>query len=359
MMFKISIQPAWRVTRDEEVELALPGLLALLAAIDELGQIEQACAHLKVSYRHGWGLLRTGEEVFGTPLVSKTRGRGTSLTALGKKLLWADKRIAARLAPTLDSLASELETELMKDIEHRKQILRVHASHGFAVETLRGHLVEAAIPVELKYCGSLDAVAALARGDCDVAGFHVPLGKFEAAAWEQYRRWLKPKKHRLIHLAVRQQGLFVPPGNPKNITGLDDLVRKDVVFVNRQPGSGTRILLDLLLDERGLDNDQIHGFRNAELTHAAVAAYIASGMADVGFGVHTAAHRFHLDFVPIADERYFIACNASMMKSDAVRGMLEIMQHENFHAVVDRLPGYDSTDAGQQLTLDQAIPPAP
>ncbi|MDX5364208.1 MAG: helix-turn-helix transcriptional regulator [Pseudazoarcus pumilus] len=357
MKFSVTIKPAWHVSRDGEAQLSLPGLLALLAVVDELGQIEQACTQLGVSYRHGWGLLRTGEEVFGSPLVSKARGRGTTLTPLGKKLLWADKRIAARLAPTLDSLASELEAELLKSVEHKDRILRINASHGFAVETLRGFLVDNDIPVDLKYRGSLDSVASLARGDCDVAGFHVPLGEFESAAWAQYRKWLRPRKHRLIHLAERQQGLFVLPGNPKGIRGLEDLTREDVSFVNRQPGSGTRILLDLLLEARGLHSDRIRGFQNSELTHAAVAAYIASGMADVGFGVRTAAHRFKLDFIEIARERYFIACNASALRSAAVRGMVDIMQREDFRAAVSALPGYDGTDTGRQLTPDEAVPP--
>ena len=358
MKFSVTIKPAWHVLRDGDVQLSLPGLLGLLAVVDELGQIEQACVQLGISYRHGWGLLRTGEEVFGTPLVSKARGRGTTLTALGKKLLWADKRIAARLAPTLDSLASELEAELLKSIEHKEQILRINASHGFAVETLRGFLVDNDIPVDLKYRGSLDSVASLARGDCDVAGFHVPLGEFETAAWAQYGKWLKPRKHRLMQLAERQQGLFVQPGNPKGITGLQDLTRDDVVFVNRQPGSGTRILLDLLLEARGIDSNRIRGFQNSELTHAAVAAYIASGMADVGFGVRTAAHRFKLDFIEIARERYFIACNASAMKSVAVRGMHDIMQRDDFRNAVASLPGYDATHTGTLLTLEEAIPQA-
>lgn len=355
MKFSVAIHPTWRVTRGEAVELSLPGILALLAAIDEVGQIEQACAEVGISYRHGWGLLRTGEEVFGTSLVSKARGRGTSLTPLGKKLLWADKRIAARLAPTLDSLASELEAELLKCIEHKDEIVRINASHGFAVETLRSFLVADDIPVDLKYRGSLDSVASLARGDCDIAGFHVPLGEFQAAAWTQYQAWLRPRKHRLIHLAERRQGVFVQAGNPKGIAGLEDLVREDVRFVNRQPGSGTRILLDLLLESRRIDSARIRGFQNTELTHAAVAAYIASGMADAGFGVQTAAHRFKLDFIPVAQERYFIACNSAALKSETMRNLIEIMRRDDFREAVSALPGYDGTHTGRMLTLDEAM----
>lgn len=355
MKFSVSIRPVWHVLRNAETTLSLPGTLALLAQIDETGQIEQACANLGISYRHGWGLLRTGEEMFGTPLVSKSRGRGSSLTALGKKLLWADKRIAARLAPTLDSLASELETELLQCIDQREEeILRINASHGFAVETLRSFLVEHDIAVDLKYRASLDSVASLARGDCDIAGFHVPRGEFEDAAWDLYRKWLKPRKHKLVHLAERCQGLFVLPGNPKNIQSVEDLTRDDVLFVNRQPRSGTRILLDLLLESRGIDTARIRGFQNTELTHAAVAAYIASGMADVGFGVQTAAHRFKLEFIPLARERYFFAINTSAMKSSTIRQMTKIMQHDDFRATVSSLAGYDSSDSGALLTLDEA-----
>lgn len=356
MKISVTIKPTWQVSRDGDVQVALPGLLALLSAVDEVGQIEQACANLKVSYRHGWGLLRAAEDVFGSPLVSKERGRGTVLTALGKKLLWADKRIAARLAPTLDSLASELEAELLENIEQKERILRINASHGFAVETLRNFLVADNIPVDLKYRGSLDSVASLVRGgDCDLASFHVPLGEFEAEAWNLYRKWLKPRKHRLIFLAERKQGLFVLPGNPKNIQSLEDLTRDDVRFVNRQPRSGTRILLDLLLESRGIDPGRIRGFQNAELTHAAVAAYIASGMADVGLGVQTAAARFKLDFIPLARERYFFACNASALKSPSIRQMIEIMQGEKFRAAVSGLPGYDGTGTGTVMTLDEVM----
>lgn len=357
MKLSVTIKPVWHVSRDGDVQLALPGLLALLSAIDEVGQIEQACSDLKISYRHGWGLLRTGEDVFGSPLVSKARGRGTALTPLGKKLLWADKRISARLLPTLESLASELEADLLENIELKERILRINASHGFAVETLRNFLIADDIPVDLKYRGSLDSVASLVRGeDCDLASFHVPLGEFETKAWSIYRKWLKPRKHRLIFLAERCQGLFVLPGNPKNIQSIADLTREDIRFVNRQPRSGTRILLDLLLESRGIDSAHIRGFQNAELTHAAVAAYIASGMADVGLGVQTAAFRFKLDFIPLARERYFFACNASALKSQAIRGMLGIMARADFRAAVSVLPGYDGTDTGRVLTLDEVIP---
>lgn len=357
MKFAVTIEPAWKITRDEDMDLVLPELLRLLTAIDENGRIEKACETLKVSYRHGWGLLRTGEEVFGTPLVNKVRGRGTVLAPLGRKLLWADRRIAARLSPTLDSLASELEAELLKDIEEGQPVLRIHASHGFAVEVLRSFLAKHHMPVDLKYRGSLDSVASLARGDCDTAGFHVPIGTFEAEAWKEYLHWLKPRRHRLIYLAEREQGLFVSPGNPLGVQLFEDLLRDEVTFVNRQSGSGTRMLLDMLLKSQGIDSRRIKGYQNSEFTHAAVAAYIASGMADAGFGIRTAAHRFNLEFIPIARERYFFACNARAMNDARIKGMVDIMGQDEFHEVVNGLPGYRAAGTGTVLTLAEAASP--
>jgi len=171
------------------------------------------------------------------------RGRGTSLSPLAEKLIWADRRIAARLSPTLDSLASELETELGKTLGNTGSMTRLDASHGFAVAAFLKQAGESGLPIDLRYRNSSDAVAALSRGESDLAGFHVPLGEFEARAMERYRRWLDPKTHRLIHLAVREQGLFVNPGNPLGIQSINDLARNDVRFVNRQAGSGTRMLL--------------------------------------------------------------------------------------------------------------------
>jgi molybdate-binding protein len=186
----------------------------------------------------------------------------------------------------------------------------------------------------------------LARGECDLAGFHLPIGKFEQAAAEAHRLWLDPERHAFLHLAYRQQGLFVAKGNPKNVRGLDDLVRPDLRFVNRQHGSGTRVLLELLLADRAIDPTRIAGFDSAEFTHAAVAAYVASGMADVSFGVETAARRFDLDFIPICRERYFLACDKTALATPVLAAAREAMASAAFRRVLDDLSGYDGRASG-------------
>jgi molybdate-binding protein len=192
-----------------------------------------------------------------------------------------------------------------------------------------------------------------------VAGFHVPIGALEQDTLHRFAAWLRPETHCLIHLAVRSQGLFVRPGNPLGVETLEDLVRPDVRFVNRQVGSGTRLLLELMLARRGIDPNRIEGFSNGEFTHAAVAAYIGSGMADVGFGVETAARRFGLEFVPVLKERYFFAIGKAALHSPALAGAVSAMRSAAYRERVNALPGYDGALTGTVLTFEEAFPGIP
>ncbi len=354
-MFKVHIRPHWEIGFDGAAALDTGALLSLLVAVQDTGSIAQAAKVVKLSYRYAWGLLREAETLFGDSLLQTGRGRGTTLTPLAQKLVWADRRIAARLSPTLDSLASELEVELGKMAAVRLRMIRMDASHGFAVAALMAHLNLLEMPVELRYRNSTDAVAALSRRECDLAGFHVPTGQFEQAAMAWYTRWLDPEQHCLIHLAVRDQGLFVAPGNPLMIDGLASLARRDIRFVNRQVGSGTRMLLELMLADAAVSPHDISGFNSAEFTHSAVAAYIASGMADVGIGVRTAAQRFKLDFLPLVRERYFFAIRTDALTDPLVRQLVTVLQTPEYHARVDELTGYDAADTGTIMSLEQAF----
>jgi len=353
-MFRVSIKPQWQLDRGEGAAI-LPRLVELLVHIDEAGTLREACRRMDLSYRYAWGVLRDGERAFGVPLVVSRRGRGAVLSPLGEKLVWADRRIAARLTPVFDSLASELESEIERALTHAQGILRLHASHGFAVEALRRRFHEQQIPLDLKYCTSLEAVSALARGGCDMAGFHVPVGEYEKPALAHYLRDLRARDIRLVLLATRRLGLMTARGNPKSVRGWQDLVREDIRFVNRQPGAGTRLLIDLMLKHEKIDPRRVHGYDTHEFTHAAVAAYIASGMADAGFGVETPAHRFGLDFLPLISERYFFACHAEALGGTTMQPMLEELRSAPFRAVINALPGYDAMASGQVMTVHEAF----
>ena len=353
-MHKVSIHPRWTIARPDGEALA-QRLLEVLVDVHEHGSLSAACKHSGMSYRHAWELIRQGESLLGLPLLSMERGKGSSLTELGEKLVWADRRINARLSPLFMSLASELEAEIEKVCGPAQALLRIHANHGFAVETLRHFLAQASVPHELKYCGSVEAVAALHGQACEVAGFAVPLGEFEPAVVAHYARWFDVRSQRIIHVTTREQGLMVAPGNPKKLYEVKHLARPGIRFINRQPGSGTRLLLDLMLHKQGLEHASVHGHEQCEFTHAAVAAYVASGMADVGFGVETPARRFKLDFIPLQTERYFLLCDERLMDTPAVQQMLAILRSAEFRKAVNLLPGYRADGSGTVMKMDEAF----
>ena len=354
-MHTVSITPHWTITDDSGQQLS-PRLLSLLAEVQEHGSLSGACKQTGSSYRHAWNLIRQGQQQLGMPLLNMDRGKGSTLTPLAERLVWAGHRIQARLSPTLESLASELETELGRVLAVGTEGLHVHASHGFAVEKLIDTLAQRGERIDRKYVGSQEAVASLHAGSCDLAGFHVPQGEFEAVAFQHYAQWFSLKHSRLIHMATRRQGLFVARGNPLEIYDVTDLARKGVRFVNRQPSSGTRFLLECLLRQAKVSPGQISGWELAEFTHAAVAAYVASGMADVGFGVEPPARRFKLDFVPLATERYFFLCRDADLQRPELQAVLEVMRSDAFRSEVNALPGYSAAKCGQVETLQKAFP---
>jgi molybdate transport repressor ModE-like protein len=343
-MFKLAIDAHWQLRRPDGTPLA-PRLNALLVGIQHGGTLASACRAAGLTYRYAWGLLREGERAFGRPLVESRRGRGARLTPLGERLAWADQRIGARLAPLLDSLASEVEVEIERVLSTAPPVLRLQASHGFAVEAVRQFLASREIPIDLKYRDCDEALNALGDGLCDVAGLHLPTGELEAEAAAHYAARIRAD-WTVVHLATRRQGLIVAPGNPRRIHALADLAQPRVRFVNRQYGSGTRLLFDLLLRSARLDARAIDGYESIEYTHAAVAAYVGSGMADAGFGLEVPARRFHLDFAPLVTERYFFVCRQSLLEESAMAAFLAALDDPALRREIGELPGYDPAHAG-------------
>lgn len=311
---------------------------------------------MPISYRHAWDLLKHSGEFFGSPLVRMERGKGARLTRLGEKLLWAEQRSDASLFPQLDNVASELNLEIGRARDEMRAVLRLHASHGYAVEKLPQLISRhGTATIDLQYMGSVDALASLSRGNCDLAGFHVPLGPIGRGLWAHYAQWLWPQ-NRIIRLVIRTQGIIVAPGNPKNIRSIADLARADVRFVNRQPGSGTRILLDGLLQEAGIDPSNIDGYGTGEFTHAAVAAYVSSGIVDAGFGVEPAARQFKLEFLPIAKERYMLASRSESLSLAPIVELIELLRGPELRALVGPVPGYELDDPGAVVEVAGIIP---
>ena len=347
-MIHIDIRPLWRIRSGEEREFDFR-LIELLAGLDASAKLTQAAGRAGVSYRHAWNLIADWERFFGAPLVIKERGRGTKLSPLGKRLLLAGRRAQARLAPELANLASEFARSLNETLSEALPTVVIQASHDFAIAGLRDLAAEAGISADLQYTGSFDALAALRRGECDVAGFHVPVGKLGTLLSQRYAEGLPLDRYSLVGFVTRTQGLMVRPGNPKGIKKVADLCRDDVRMLNRQRGSGTRALLEFMISTEGLDRARMQGYDHEEITHAAVAALIAGHQADVGFGVQAAAAQYRLDFVPICTERYLLACRTEDLEAPAMVTLLEQLRSRAFRDLVASLPGYEAPDAGAIL----------
>lgn len=350
---KIQVVPTWSF-RDERGNQLDPTLFSLLRALDERGKLTAAAADAEISYRHAWNLLNKWAGFFGAPLVELQKGRGAWLTPLGEKLLWAEKRVIARLEPQLDNLASELNIEIQRTLEGVKPTLRLHASHGYAVALLP-RFAES-FQLDVQYKSAEDALAALNRGACDIAGFHVPVEIMSDRLIETYSRHLKPRGHKIIRFISRSQGLMVQPDNPMQVKAVADLCKPELRFINRQKDSGTRALLDELLRREAITTSQIVGYDDEEFTHSAVAAYVAAGMADVGFGVEAAAQQFGLTFIPIATEYYLLVCQQKMMEQEAIQRFLEMIRSEEFQVAVNELGGYAPVNCGEVVGIDEVFP---
>lgn len=354
-MKQVSIVPVWTIQDAKGMQLPAR-LIDLLVQVAAAGSLQAAARTLGLSYRHAWALVRQGEALFQSPLMLMERGKGSTLTELGARIAWADQRIHARLSPVLATLSSELAEELREVLKQPPSSLRIHASHGFAIELLLDRLAQDGLKMAFSYASSSAAAAALREDHCDVAGFHVPIGPMQNVALDHYRRWLRGMDLSLVDIAVRRQGLMVRAGNPKELFSLSDLAKPGIRFINRQPGSGTRFLLEQLLACHHIGATAISGFEQGEYTHAAVAAHVASGMADVGFGLEAAARHFKLDFVPVATERYFLLCRDDVMETPALQAVLTALCDPAFQALLAALPGYDASAAGTVTPLGQAYP---
>ncbi len=344
----------WLGGRDAlEVE---PLLLLLLQEIDNLGSLQMAARAAACSYRHAWGLLRKWEHLLGHRLVTLERGRGASLVPLGRQLLREDHHVRARLGPELESLALESGNALSALLEQggREIHLRIFASHGLAVSALRDLLLkQGGLRVDLQFRGSLDSLRLYRAGKCDAAGFHLPQGALGEKLLPRFTRHLDDTGDRLVRVVQREQGLIVTRGNPRAVRKITDLKAPSIRYINRQPGSGTRLIFDALLEEAGVNPADINGYHTEEFTHMAVAALIASGAADAGMGIRAAAARVGLDFVPWVTENYYFVFRRDAGRSPPIAHLLAALRGGEYAREVAALPGYGAAGAGEIVEISE------
>ena len=161
------------------------------------------------------------------------------------------------------------------------------------------------------------------------------------------KRYLKGLRVSVFHLVLRDQGLIVNKGNPKDIKGIEDLVRDDISFINRQIGSGTRVLFDHKINQLGIMPESIKGYDHEEFTHMAVAVDVLSGAADCGMGIFAAAKALNLDFISIEREQYDLIIPSTILNQPNIQAVLETIQSQHFRKRVIALGGYDPSKSGQ------------
>ncbi|MDI3533811.1 MAG: molybdopterin molybdotransferase [Thermosediminibacterales bacterium] len=288
-------------------------------------------------------LGRVGEKIVVTPI---SRGAGV-ITSLVR----ADGIVRIpRMCEGLPA-GAEVEIELLKPVEEVENTVVSVGSHDIALDLLASLLKEKYPQLNLSsaHVGSMGGLMALKRGEAHMAGIHLldeATGEYNISYLERY---LPDKEIVLVNLTHRLQGIMVKKGNPKRIKGLEDLVREDVVFINRQRGAGTRMLLDFKLRQMKISPDRIQGYEREEYTHMSVAAAVAGGSADAGLGILTAARSLGLDFIPIATERYDLAIPAEFYNDERIQRVLEIIKSEKFIKTINGLGGYDTKDTGKVI----------
>jgi putative molybdopterin biosynthesis protein len=232
---------------------------------------------------------------------------------------------------------------------HEQHELRFAGSHDPAIAWLAGLFAEIApgYSLQIRFCGSLAGLIALAEGKADLAGSHLWDQENQTYNEAFVRRLFPGESMALVTVAHRRMGLILPPGNPGDIHRLQDLTRTGLRFVNRQPGSGTRVWLDNALLQDGLNSGHIQGYSHEKTTHTAVAQAVAEGQADAGFGLEAAALSFGLDFVPLASDRYDLVLSRRGLQHAAVQRLLNWLQQPGSRMLLTRIGGYETHASGE------------
>jgi putative molybdopterin biosynthesis protein len=242
-----------------------------------------------------------------------------------------------------------MEAELLVGEEEIFNTVVVIGSHDITIDILADEIRRCGhnIRISSGNVGSLGGLMALRKGTCHVAGSHLldtETGEYNIA---YVKRYLKEVSVSIFHLVLRDQGLIVARGNPKGIGGINDLKRDDIAFVNRQAGSGTRVLFDYKLEQLGVIPERIKGYGHEEFTHMAVAVDVLSGAADCGLGIFAAARALDLDFIPIEKEQYDLIIPSSVLDNRNIGAILETIGSKRFRERVTALGGYDPSKSGQ------------
>jgi len=284
---------------------------------------------------------KVGERYVATPLA-RAAGSITTLTRAEGIL-----RIPALSEGITQT--GETEAELLVGEEELLNTIVIIGSHDITLDILGDEVrrTRRNIRISSGNVGSLGGLLALRKGRCHIAGSHLldtVTGEYNIS---YIRRYVKGLNVCVFNLTLREQGLIVAKGNPKGLRGIEDLAGTDIAFVNRQAGSGTRVLFDHHLDQSGVNADAVKGYDHEEFTHMAVAVDVLSGAADAGMGIYAAAKALDLDFVPIAREQYDLIIPSHMLDQPNIQTVLDTIGSGHFRERIISLGGYDPSRSGE------------
>ena len=324
-----------------------PLIRRMLGAADEPRQTVDVVPTRKIASKLGVEeflrvkLGQVGKRIVATPLP---RGAGmiTSITEADGII-----RIPSQSEGIKDN--DPVQAELLKPLSAIRNTIVIVGSHDNTLDVLADQLRagDAALTLSSSHVGSMGGLMAVKRGVCHLAGAHLldtQTGEYNRS---YIRRYLPDVPVKMVNLVMRDQGLIIPKGNPKRIQGIEDLGREDIVFINRQGGSGTRILLDYRLGQIGLSPEAINGYTNEEFTHMNVAVAVLSGTADAGLGIYAAAKALGLDFIPVVTEQYDLIIPAAHFADANIQVLLETIATDVFKQRVAALGGYSTEKTGR------------
>jgi len=245
----------------------------------------------------------------------------------------------------------QVSVQLLRSIEELKNTIFVIGSHDISLDLLSQFLAPCQRRLASVNVGSLGGIMALKRGETHIVGAHLlhpESGEYNLPYIQEH---LPGMALRVVTLVGRTQGLFLAKGNPKKIQSLEDLIRKDISTVNRQRGSGTRLLLDFHLKQLDIQPESVNGYDHEEYTHLAAAAVVASGRADCALGIEAASYALDLDFLPLFTERFDLLIPEEFVLGELLKPLFELLEDPRFRNAVDTRPGYDVSEMGQVVAV--------
>jgi molybdate transport repressor ModE-like protein len=333
---QIEVRPSLVVQSQGKNSVDLIWLSQLLKDIESGSSLVVASKRAGTSYRGAWGKLNEVEATLGMPLIVRTKGHGSKLTEFGSFLFkFIDDMQAGHL-----KYGNAYQEALMKEMNRVQKSESARWKFLSSSDSIIQQAVREVKGFNLKIAGSGESLERLLNNEADIAGYHVSNEQSSKAIYQR----LSKSDIQIYPVMKRTQGLIVKKGNPRRIRSIEDLLNQKIRFINRQIGSGTRLMLDTLLINEGIDPFEINGYLQEEFTHSAVANAILADKADVGIGVKNIALENGLGFVPLQDEIFFIAMHKEMVSQPESSKLIR-----KIRSYSGNTPGYKAVSLNRQV----------